>query len=222
MKSIFDMKRITGEILKELDYRIDEYIESRSRGKVKFHKEDFFNEVRNGKRDFPVKKDLYYKFYNTVKKKKATKIVKNMYLETFYDICKYTDVSADYYLGFIQTKRKEASAPAVKREFGLSDESMDILSQIRKRGGEEKGGLSSDLMNYIFEDKVFWNELNEKLPPYIAALVYSLDDINTDAARYGVMKVFERLLDRISERCINSDLPTAKIDQAAPFQFSIV
>ena len=99
---------------------------------------------------------------------------------------------------------------------------MDILSKINNHKAEEKGELSADTVNYILEDKAFWEELNTKLPAYIAALIYNRDGTNTDATRYGTMKVFERLLDNISEKCINSDLPSAKVDQLAPFQFDII
>jgi hypothetical protein len=38
-------------------------------------------------------------------------------------------VSADYLLGFIDTKRKDESAEKVRQEFGLSDEAMEVLKK---------------------------------------------------------------------------------------------
>lgn len=219
MKKIeFNFSKVIERVMPEMEERVNYTIKSKP-PEEKYNRTKFFNDVNGYKEYLPISEHTYRKYLTMYHDKSEKYSGQNMKLSVLFDICQYTEISADYYLGFIDTKRKEPSAPAVKEHFGLSDESMDTLSQIKKRGGEVKGGLSADLMNYIFEDKSFWNELDEKLPAYIAALVYNLDKPNTDAARYLVMRAFENLLDSISEKCINSDLPNAKIDQVAPFQF---
>lgn len=217
----FEINFVLQKVIHELNYKIKAFIQSRINRGEKARKKDFFQEVKNNRIKFPISKDTYYK-YNRALNKNSHFSIQTMLLDDFYNICQYTNVSADYYLGFIKTKRKEPSAARVQKDFGLSDKAMDILSKINNHKAEEKGELSADIVNYILEDKAFWEELNTKLPAYIAALIYNRDDTNTDATRYGTMKVFERLLDNISEKCINSDLPSSKVDQLAPFQFDII
>lgn len=211
------IKRIMPEIEKEINQKIKAKL---SVGK--YNKTKFLEDVKDNKEYFPIKEDTYRKYLTMSNNKKNQYSTQSMKTIVLFDICEYTGVSADYYLGFIDTKKKEASAPQVKQDFGLSDKAMDTLSQINNHKAEEKGELSADVVNYIFEDKDFWEELNAKLPVYISALVYNLDDANTDAARYGVMRAFETLLNHLSEKCINSDLRNAKVDQLAPFQSDII
>lgn len=215
-----EIKATLKRLVKELDEKINIFIQARKNRGENALKQDFFQELKHNKVEFPIAKATYYNYTRTINPKCRFSL-QTMLLDDFYKICQYTDVSADYYLGFIETKRKETSAPQVTRDFGLSDEAMDTLSQIKQFTPECKGEVSSDLVNCILEDKEFWNELDLKLPAYISCLVYHVDERNIDAARYGVMRVFEELLDRITTKCISSDLPNAEIDPAAPFEINI-
>lgn len=77
--------------------------------------------------EFPVSLYTWDNYKKSLKQNSTTKAVKRMHLETFYKICLYADVSADYLLRFIETKRKEETAETVRKEFGLTDEAMNTL-----------------------------------------------------------------------------------------------
>lgn len=77
--------------------------------------------------DFPVSLYTWDNYKKSLKRNNSTKAVKRMRLETFYKICLYSDVSADYLLRFIETKRKDETAEMVRKEFGLTDETMNTL-----------------------------------------------------------------------------------------------
>jgi len=93
----------------------------------------------------------------------------DMKLESLFKICAYTGVSADYLLGFIDTKHKEQSAEMVREEFGLSDETMKALKGMvkRKKTREvrwyhyETRFNKIDFVNFLLE------HLSEELVKYI-------------------------------------------------------
>jgi len=213
-----NLNTVLTKMMNQLDKKIDSFLQARTNRGEKAKRNDFFQEVKKGKIIFPVSRDTYYN-YNRTLNNKSKYNAQAVYLSDFYKICQYTEISADYYLGFIETKRKEESAPQVRKDFGLTDESMFNLSQIKKNKVKYKGEVSADLVNYILENQDFWLDLNDTLPSYISCLDYRVDGTNQDAARYVVMKVFERLLDNIAQRCVASDFPNANINEAAPFSF---
>lgn len=57
--------------------------------------------------------------------------VMGMKLSTFYELCEYYKVSADYLLGFKTSKQREASADYVNKEFGLDDEILEFLQKLK-------------------------------------------------------------------------------------------
>jgi len=115
------------------------------------------------KRKFPVSGMTYYNWERIkTKKEKEEGKVKNeargMRLETLYEICSYFDISADYILGFIDTKRKEITADGVREEFGLNDEAMEFLANFQKQDKERK--ISNkykrlDFINFFLHRRFF-------------------------------------------------------------------
>jgi len=154
---------------------------------------------------YPLSKDTWDNYKKAISKK-ATTGAQSIKLDTFYDVCVYTDVSADYFLGFIDTKHKDESAQRVKQEFGLSDDAMERLKKIKNRNPcetEYKGNVSSELVNLILTNKDFWYSLDELLPIYFSLKYHGVArHFEDDEVKYKLTKAFERLIDNICE-CLN-------------------
>ena len=211
----YDIKEILKKIVEELDQKI-ETVTNRKNNEIT--KAEFFRrESNNETKDFPVSKDTYNIYSTFAKNKKSNKHIKTISLQCFYDICRYTDVSADYLLGFNTSKRKEESAEKVRQEFGLSDKSMETLSLIKKNKPEVKGELSSDIVNIILENQTFWRKLNDRLPIYLSDINYSRADIDVDVARYTLNRVFEELIDDICDKLQSDKLPYEELDNTGVF-----
>ena len=219
-ENVFDIKKVLKKIVEELNIKID-FIRRKGRTeKERLDKKDFWAKCASFEIDFPIGKDTYYSytsFVNKKKFKKDDKYIRNIDLGTFFEICKYTNVSADYLLGFTDTKRKDPSAERVRQDFGLSDKAMETLSIIRKNNPEVKGELSSDIVNLIFENQDFWQKLNDRLPVYLSNVNYSRADIDVNVARYGLSRAFEELIDDICRKLENDGLPHEELDNTSIF-----
>lgn len=79
---------------------------------------------------YPISLSAWDSYKKTLSKKAKTG-TSAMSLESLYKICIYTNVSADYFLGLSPTKRKEQSAEVAQRIYGLNDESLDIILDIK-------------------------------------------------------------------------------------------
>lgn len=208
----FELRSIMKRIIEETERKILSIRKKYPKKSEQLTKNDFFINPKYNI-DFPVSRSTYDKYYTFARNKNASRKFKSIDIETLYAFCTYNNCSADYFLGFIDTKRKEASAPQIKEDFGLSDESMKRLSDIRKSTPEIMGELSSDIMNLILEDTEFWNKINIHLPLYIASLTESrTTEVDVDMARYGLNRAFEEMIDRISHNIIKrNNLPTEKL-----------
>lgn len=217
MSDTFDMKQIMKKIVRELDEKIEKIRKPRPNEKERYSKSGFFVAVANNDIKFPISKDTYYCYSAFAKNRKSSKPLQSIDLRKFFDICTYTDISADYLLGFIKTKRKEQSAEMVRKEYGLSDKSMRNLIAIKNRKAEAQGELSSDIMNFILENSEFWNKLNNRLPVYLTCLDYRGEDIDIDVTRYGIIRAFEELLDELCDDIKKKNLPIVVLDETTPF-----
>lgn len=65
--------------------------------------------------------------------KYTSKKLETMQLKTFYKICRYTGVSADYLLCFNDVPNKKASAEQIQEDYGLTLESLDSIEEINQR-----------------------------------------------------------------------------------------
>lgn len=221
--SCFQIEQILKRVIEELEIKINAIMKPDPSKKARYDKKDFFISAEASK-DFPVSRDTYYKYTACLKRqnhKYKNSKVRTMNMDLFYDICTYTDVSADYYLGFIKTKRKEASAKKVNEEFGLSDKSMQRLKSIKEYKAESLGEVTPDIVNFFLENDTFWNMLNGRLPAYLSCLYYRTDDINVDMARYGIVRAFEELLDELVNDLLSNigkkEQPLAELDPTTAF-----
>ena len=232
-----DITKVLPRIMYVLDQRIDSIQEEHKEKGEKLSKEDILTGYRKKKDNviiekFPISKDTYYKFNKYVTKKhdgtcyefKKPKKGKHyneeitLQMHTLLTICKYADVSADYLLGLIDTQRREQSAEMVRREFGLSDKSMEFLKKTHERVCETKGEVTSSLVNLILENSFFWENLGWRLPLYISSKNDGYRDADEDMLRYGLMRVFEDLVDVLVEKIKKSDeAPPAELDRTDPY-----
>lgn len=219
-ENVFDIKNILRKIIAELNIKID-FIRRKGRTeKEKLDKKDFWAKCASFEIKFPISRDTYYSYTNFVNKKKfkkGDKYIRNIGLETFFEICKYTNVSADYLLRFTDTKRKDPSAERVRQDFGLSDKAMETLRIIRRNTPQVKGELSSDIVNMILENQDFWQKLNDRLPIYLSNVDYPRADIDVNVARYGLSRTFEELIDDICGKLENDELPNEELDNTGIF-----
>lgn len=235
MEKEFDIKGVLRRIIHEVDQVIEK--KRTSKNSIKYGKEVFLTDVSiNG--SLPMSRDTYYKYKayaNTKRSKKQKKntSIQSINLSKFFDICVYTDVSADYYLGFNKTKRKEASAERISKEFGLSDESMETLAKIKEREdsrGKDNlslGQLSTEIINMILGNKKFWSNFDDRLQVYLSCQFDGrVDDADIDTARYNLVRTFEVLIDEICYELIkqktNTNTNTAELDSSSPTPTSIV
>jgi hypothetical protein len=156
-------------------------------------------EERYSKNNYPLSRHTWDNYKKSISQTAKTGAA-SMKLDTFYNVCAYTDVSADYLLGFIETKHKEQSADMAKKEFGLSDEAMERLKAVNNIGSERRGQISSDLISFILANDKFWLGLDELLPAYFS-LKY---DPSSSARESGMIKfslnaIFEDLIDEICD-----------------------
>ncbi len=168
---------------------------------------------------FPLSRDAYYNYKASADEKDVPR-VRTLRVDTLYEICRYTGVSADYLLGLIDTSRKEQSAEMIRQEFGLSDKSMDFLKTVHDRTPESRGNVTSLLVNTILENSDFWNSLDDILPLYISSKYhYRAYESDTDMIRYSVMRVFENLIDTLAEKLSKIDQTQfSELDRTDPFQ----
>lgn len=215
---MYDFLKIMKRIISSIDDKIDEYIKIHSTKENKINKKIFLEQVGGvGGIVFPISKDTYYK-YKKASKKNNKSDLHSMKIDTLYTLCNYTDVSADYFLGLIDTKRKEPSAPQVREDFGLSDKAMETLKIIKNNKPQFKGDLSFDLMNLVLENTEFWEKLHSRLPVYISSFYESrVDETDIDIARYGIIRAFEELLDDITDFNVSLNLPRKELDEFATF-----
>lgn len=217
MDNGFSIKEILKKVIEELDNKINRIRKPKAEEKVRYSKSDFFISEEASK-DFPISRDTYYGYSSFANKEKSAKDIQSIDLRRFYDICTYTDVSADYFLGFRETKRKEVSAEMIRKEYGLSDDAMALLARVNSRKPECRGELSSDLMDFILKNENFWNKLDGRLPVYLACLYEArTSEIDMDVARYSIIRAFEELLDEICNAPMIQELPHTELDENGAF-----
>ena len=211
----FNQPLCFGRIVHELTKKIEKVIKTRSKRNPKYNKTKFFIDEKDSP-TFPLSEGAFYNYNGYVNSMESSgepgsRKLKSMDLQSFYKICTYTDVSADYYLGFINSKRKEASAQKVKKEFGLSDTAMKHLRMIKDREAEYRGEITSDVINFILENEEFLTALDKRLPLYFSFLHETrADDVDITFARYGVLLAFEKLVDDLCDHLIASPGENAK------------
>lgn len=212
----FNMKIIMKRMIDETENKIKNIRRPNPNEDYQVTKKGFFMNEKYCK-GFPVSLNTYNKYSAFANNAKASKKYDSIDLRNFYDFCVYNNCSADYFLGFNNTKRKEPSAQRVQKDFGLSDKAMNTLSIIKKNKPEAKGELSSDIVNMILENQDFWQKLNDRLPVYLSNANYSRADIDVDVARYALIRVFEELIDDICSKLENDRLPYEELDNTGIF-----
>ena len=225
-----DMKEVLQRIRDELDKKIEATIAEFKGTGEKLSKADFFLYFReidgieedyaeegNCTEQFPISKDSYYsyrKFLGTAKPSKIPTIT----VDTLFAICKYTGVSADYLLGFSDCKSRVPSTMRVRWDFGLSDKSMEFLKKAHEKIPEEKGAVTSSLINLILENSYFWENLGWRLPLYISSRNDGYRGNDIDTLKHGVTQLFEDLVDELAEKISeSSEAPFTELDKYDPY-----
>ena len=233
-----DMGEVLSRIKNELDKKIETTIVEFKNTEGKLSKAEFFlnfREIKKDKKDkdegieedytgewdcteqFPISRDTYYnysKFAGVANLSDPPTIT----VDTLFAICKYTGVSADYLLGFIECKSRVPSAKRVRWDFGLSDKSMEFLKKAHDRVSGEKGAVTASLINLILENSDFWSDLDAKLPLYISSEYYGYRGNDVDMLKSGLIRSFENFVDVLAEKISKSDVaPFAELDKSDPY-----
>ena len=160
MKNVEDIeiRDVICRIMPKLDKAIDEIIKPNN--KKRFDKKSYLEGKNSQGYLPPIYTSAYYKYKHIAKNENHNVDIYSMDLNNFFKICKFTNVSADYYLGFRESTRTEPSAPTVKEDFGLSDKAMGNLREIKKKQAFFQGELSTDLVNMVLENKDFWDKFH--------------------------------------------------------------
>lgn len=208
--SNFDFKKVLSRIVKEIDIIINKAIEPKSKTEKKDNKKNFF--VRNQTENLiPISRDTYYNYTAYTNGKREDSPLKSISLATFYEICKTTNVSADYFLGFIQTKRKEQSADMVSREFGLSDKAIERLKMINQKKADDADDVVIHFVNMLLEYDYFWESFEYSFSDYLSVSLKGRESLIDPASlRYGLVQKFEHLIDYIEKECRKEMYKTPK------------
>ena len=197
----FDIVSILKRIIPKLDDMID-FETNRKR----ISRMTFFNRQECNDCKFPISRDTYYSYKSKINNRPSSKQLNTMDLRCFFDICSYTGIPADYYLGFIDTARNEQSAEQVRKDFGLSDKAMERLKEAHNKRAMYNGEITSEFLNLVLENDVFWDTLDERLPLYITSQSITHDEADIDRARYEIMKLIEALVVDISTQLLSNKL----------------
>jgi len=180
--------------------RIVEQVEIRM-SKEKVSKEKIFE-------SYPYKIPISRKTWYDYKEKKK----KDLKIGTLYDICNYTNVSADYYLGYNKSVRKEASSLQIKEDYGLTDDALEKLARMHKR--TEDGAFQYNKLS----DVDFINMLIAEFAPnffsYILCYFTAVDEYEEFKAKYlnKKGKIKKQYLDRESYYIEQYQELTDKVD----------
>lgn len=117
---------------------------------------------------FPLKDGSLYKY--------KRHDVKSIGLDTFYDICQYTNISADYFLGFNDTPSKESSAKQTHLDYGLSYEALDSLKKMYERTKRYNANLNLSAENGYIDGIDFINFLLVTFAPQFILSIYDYFD----------------------------------------------
>jgi len=125
-------------------------------------------------------------------------------------LSEYYGVSLEYLIGRSEIRGGDATDEHTSDKFGLSKKSMNLLKAIKNNqsmiqiDGElftiGNKAISSDLINFVFENKDFWIAVDSLLSTYVRTKAENkrihLSEISeVDAARYSLMRRFEDLID---------------------------
>lgn len=168
----FNFNKTLERIMEELDRKIESIMKPNPNEKARYTKFGFFNKYRDS---FPMSKTTYYKYKESA--------LGGMTLDTFYRICTYTDVSADYFLGFIDVQHKKQSAQKVWEEYGLTKDAMDKLVYMKTHSimpfpAKYKNFSESEFVSFLIDNFAV------KFEQAIVTYFYALDDLSKNQKKY--------------------------------------
>lgn len=82
--------------------------------------------------EFPVSYDSMINFEQPVYENTKRQNIRGMRLASFYELCEFYNVSADYLLGFKESIHRESSADYVNKEWGLNDNTLQRFKNMKK------------------------------------------------------------------------------------------
>ncbi len=83
--------------------------------------------------EFPAGYNSLLRYEQFVYEKTKGQTVKGMRLATFYELCRFYDVSADYLLGFKISKHAENTADYIMKEWKFSDDFLFKIKEMQAR-----------------------------------------------------------------------------------------
>ena len=157
------------------------------------------NIFEKGVSEIPISEDTWHKY--------TQRKVSNIKLQTFYEICQYTNVSADYLLCFNDVTSKKASATQIQMDYGLTPEALDSLEEIHRRtniftkfalGNNKEYMLEYDFMN-------FW--LTNFAPRFLVSIFHyfsALDEFEDfERQHFNNGKIRKKFLSSEEQRIVN-------------------
>lgn len=113
------MKRIVEEVENVMQNQIEEQKEAGT----KLSHESI---LKSYPEEFPIQRDTWYSYKGFVNGRKNINF-KTINMQVLADVCNYTNISADYFLGKQKSKTAASSADAMEEEFGLSYKTLNKL-----------------------------------------------------------------------------------------------
>ncbi len=159
-------------------------------------KKDIFEK---GVTEIPISEDTWHKY--------TQRKVSNIQLQTFYEICQYTNVSADYLLCFNDVTSKKASAKQIQTDYGLTPEALGSLEEIHRRTNIfTKFALAND-KEYMLEYDFINFLLTNFAPRFLVSIFHyftALDEFEDFERQYfNNGKIRKKFLSSEEQRIVN-------------------
>lgn len=121
--------------------------------------------------EFPTQLSTIINYEQEVYPSTKRQNVRGMRLATFYELCEFYDVSADYLLGFKDSCHRESSADYVKQEWGFSDSVLEEFKKMKNRtlllDNRYKQYNQKDFLSFILLH--FFNNFEQVVTQYLNA-----------------------------------------------------
>ena len=144
---------------------------------------DVFNNDEDAVSEFPIKRDAWYRYSAVANPVSFCKRPKDMSFKAFYNLCVYTNFSADYFLGFNKVKVKEASAGQVQEDFGISNEALMLLNDMTRHTIVPFPAKYKDFAESEFIDFLILR-FSRRFLSSIVDYFYKLDELESFRAEY--------------------------------------
>lgn len=146
-------------------------------------------------KEFPVSYNSMINFEQPVYEDTKRQNIRGMRLASFYELCEFYNVSADYLLGFKESMHRESSADYIHREWGLNDTTLQRFKSMKKNNksiyfDENHSFTETEFINLLLGD--FLTNFEGAISKYLEKC-YELKKFNENNlnSKTGLLELFD-------------------------------